>query len=858
MANPNSASTTVTVDSDKTVTANFAPPQYTITMTVIPAGGGTTGPDIGKHVYNVGTVVSITATPAEGYVFKDWSGEVADPNSASTTVTVSSDETITANYYKRPVILDTSLPDAIEGNEYNVAIQIEDSDSNTFTYDLTESPGWLMIDNSGNLSGTPERDDFESDIPVTITVTDDSGLTATFSTAINIKSPPVILNDGLTYAIEGRPYTDTIIVEELNENETWTIELVESPEWLSMDDKGVLSGIASKEDIGSNNDVLIIVKDSSGLTYTLSATVAIILDVAIESIVITPADIVVKKGEVFTFTAQAFNISGTTVPEIVFFWELSGDIGEINENGEFTAIKGGVGLVMASAKAEEGLVTAVAEVTVFLDKVPLPPIVENETTTIEDATYPLDILNGTEIFFPENSISEGISISVTLPDFTNTNDEAKEVNYDIDSDIVTAVSFEVIVEGVVVSPYYFQEPIEITIPYDLEKMTGFSVGPEGLGLFYVDDGGELILEGISDVSFDPETNTISAYVDHFSDFAVAPKYSGPKFVGDFNEDFIIDFYDFVQLVVYWNAGKIDGDIVGKPDEGSEAGPFPWYREVYPYPSDGVMDFEDVVIFSMMYNWYQSQNSVITAKPTLAAKEAPSLLTTGLNWDEKDYQIGDTFFVSFNPGNVSNFLGAEIVLNFDSNVLRVQKVSSGYGLINKNLKTPVQSKTSKGSLIANTVVLGNLKEGILISGESLFEIEFEVIGEGAFSIDMSSIDMRNFQNTVLPYYSENSSVSGKIVSAIPLMFNLSQNYPNPFNPFTTIEFSLPGESVVNLSIYNITGQKVRTLVSEPMTAGKHTIHWDGKSDSGHSVSSGVYIARITTVDKIATRSMMLMK
>ena len=146
MANPNSASTTVTVDSDKTVTANFAPPQYTITMTVIPAGGGTTGPDIGKHVYNVGTVVSITATPAEGYVFKDWSGEVADPNSASTTVTVSSDETITANYYKRPVILDTSLPDAIEGNEYNVAIQIEDSDSNTFTYDLTESPGWLMIE----------------------------------------------------------------------------------------------------------------------------------------------------------------------------------------------------------------------------------------------------------------------------------------------------------------------------------------------------------------------------------------------------------------------------------------------------------------------------------------------------------------------------------------------------------------------------------------------------------------------------------------------------------------------------------------------------------------------------------------
>ena len=53
------------------------------------------------------------------------------------------------------------------------------------------------------------------------------------------------------------------------------------------------------------------------------------------------------------------------------------------------------------------------------------------------------------------------------------------------------------------------------------------------------------------------------------------------------------------------------------------------------------------------------------------------------------------------------------------------------------------------------------------------------------------------------------------------------------------FTIPTESMVNLSIYNITGQKVRTLASEPMTMGKHTICWDGRSDSGQAVSSCVY-------------------
>ncbi len=101
VANPNSASTTVTMNANKTVTANFVLSR-TLTMAVSPSGGGTTNPAIGDHNYADGTVVSLTATPAAGYQFTGWTGDVASSGSASTTVTMSSNRTVTANFSAIP------------------------------------------------------------------------------------------------------------------------------------------------------------------------------------------------------------------------------------------------------------------------------------------------------------------------------------------------------------------------------------------------------------------------------------------------------------------------------------------------------------------------------------------------------------------------------------------------------------------------------------------------------------------------------------------------------------------------------------------------------------------------------------
>jgi hypothetical protein len=78
---------------------------------------------------------------------------------------------------------------------------------------------------------------------------------------------------------------------------------------------------------------------------------------------------------------------------------------------------------------------------------------------------------------------------------------------------------------------------------------------------------------------------------------------------------------------------------------------------------------------------------------------------------------------------------------------------------------------------------------------------------------------------------------------PDHFVLKDNYPNPFNPETRIEYSVPKQAMVTLSVYNTLGQKVRTLIHKTVTSGSHAVTWDGRDDNGQLVSSGVYFYKL---------------
>ena len=93
-----------------------------------------------------------------------------------------------------------------------------------------------------------------------------------------------------------------------------------------------------------------------------------------------------------------------------------------------------------------------------------------------------------------------------------------------------------------------------------------------------------------------------------------------------------------------------------------------------------------------------------------------------------------------------------------------------------------------------------------------------------------------------YSEENNIFSGK--EEITCL-----NYPNPFNPITTISFSIPKKSEVNLNIYNVKGQKVKTLLTDNVEEGDYTVIWNGDDESGKIVSSGIYFYNLIVNGKI---------
>ncbi len=100
--------------------------------------------------------------------------------------------------------------------------------------------------------------------------------------------------------------------------------------------------------------------------------------------------------------------------------------------------------------------------------------------------------------------------------------------------------------------------------------------------------------------------------------------------------------------------------------------------------------------------------------------------------------------------------------------------------------------------------------------------------------------------------------GKHMAGIPQRYELYQNYPNPFNPQTQLRYDLPASGQVELSVYNVLGQRVRVLVDEMQEAGRKSVIWDGKDGSGHEVASGIYFYKIKAENYQKTMKMVLLK
>ena len=94
--------------------------------------------------------------------------------------------------------------------------------------------------------------------------------------------------------------------------------------------------------------------------------------------------------------------------------------------------------------------------------------------------------------------------------------------------------------------------------------------------------------------------------------------------------------------------------------------------------------------------------------------------------------------------------------------------------------------------------------------------------------------------------------------LPRTFLLMQNYPNPFNPVTTIQYTLNEHASVVLTVYDLMGRKVRTLVDTGQSPGQKTVQWDGRNTFGETVRSGIYVYRLSVDAHRESRKMLLIK
>jgi len=256
--------------------------------------------------------------------------------------------------------------------------------------------------------------------------------------------------------------------------------------------------------------------------------------ISVSKLRILPNDTIVAIGSIVNYKAQILNDSNVWV-DINAKWALMGKrIGSITSNGQVNITGHGVGYVVAITDSGRVVTRLMSQETVAdtldLNKITISRVLSDgkvisEKTVLEGGKYkigglpaPYNLLNGAQIYFPVGCLHEDIALHIKLPTFAKV-DSAKSVSFG--KNVLNAVSFEVYVNDIHISPYYFDTPLNITIPFKRGLMKNMGMNITKLSLFYADDSLDLTPNGISNLMIDSMSNVISSNVEHFSTLAIA-------------------------------------------------------------------------------------------------------------------------------------------------------------------------------------------------------------------------------------------------------------------------------------------------------------------------------------------------
>jgi len=151
-------------------------------------------------------------------------------------------------------------------------------------------------------------------------------------------------------------------------------------------------------------------------------------------------------------------------------------------------------------------------------------------------------------------------------------------------------------------------------------------------------------------------------------------------------------------------------------------------------------------------------------------------------------------------------------------------------------------------------VGQNDSGYAVGRLYLMYLDDDTYGSSVQNIGQSTGGTMQYASLDITF-AETPNTNGEVT---PLTSMLQQNYPNPFNPETTISFNVAKSGNVDLDVYNMKGQLVKTLMNGSATAGLHQVVWNGNDNSGNKVASGVYFYKISNAGRSETMKMVLMK
>ena len=265
-------------------------------------------------------------------------------------------------------------------------------------------------------------------------------------------------------------------------------------------------------------------------------------------------------------------------------------------------------------------------------------------------------------------------------------------------------------------------------------------------------------------------------------------------------------------------------------------------------SDAVVDVFDIGRILDVFN-----QTVGKSSPALAVSDGINV-NSSVTLDNVADDSGEEFSLTIKAEQITGMAGYQFNLVYDPALYEFVSVEEGEFLTSREGTSLFIHNDANGNLVI-AGLLYDATEEIAAEGEGvLATVKFKWIGEEASAITMNSIkimDKNQKLNTI-----EDVVLEKPI--ALPDDFALNQNYPNPFNPTTTIKYALPKSVQVDLTIYNILGQKIKTIVSDIQRAGYKKLTWDGTNDMNIKVASGIYIYRLKAGDFVSQKKMVFLK